>query len=90
MFFAIDSTFCMFYIYIYASKYIFFMYYIKNAPEMLPLPEIFENMRFPLPLPAPALRSRSQQPWAKLWCKGTKFTEICHPNPESNMYLFGM
>jgi hypothetical protein len=27
------------------------MYYIKNAPETLPLPEIFENMRFPLPLP---------------------------------------
>jgi hypothetical protein len=25
------------------------MYYIKNAPETLPLPEIFENMRFPLP-----------------------------------------
>jgi hypothetical protein len=44
MFFAIDSTLC-------ASKYIFFMYYIKNAPETLPLPEIFENLRFPLPLP---------------------------------------
>jgi hypothetical protein len=29
------------------------MYYIKNAPETLPLPEIFENMRFPLPLPLP-------------------------------------
>jgi hypothetical protein len=29
------------------------MYYIKNAPETLMLPEIFENMRFPLPLPAP-------------------------------------
>jgi hypothetical protein len=29
------------------------MYYIKNAPETLPLPEIFENMRFPLPLRAP-------------------------------------
>jgi hypothetical protein len=27
------------------------MYYIKNAPETLPLPEIFENLRFPLPLP---------------------------------------
>jgi hypothetical protein len=26
------------------------MYYIKNAPETLPLPEIFENLRFPLPL----------------------------------------
>jgi hypothetical protein len=41
------------------------MYYIKNALETLPLPEIFENMRFPLPLllPLPAPRSRSQQPW---------------------------
>jgi hypothetical protein len=29
------------------------MYYIKNAPETLPLPEIFENMHFPLPLPLP-------------------------------------
>jgi hypothetical protein len=26
------------------------MYYIKNAPEMLPLSEIFENLRHPLPL----------------------------------------
>jgi hypothetical protein len=67
MFFAIDSTCCMYlyiyifiyiYIYIYVSKYIFFIYYIKNAPETLPLPEIFENLRFPLPLPSP----RSQQP----------------------------
>jgi hypothetical protein len=31
------------------------MYYIKNAPETLPLPEIFENMRFPLPLSRSAL-----------------------------------
>jgi hypothetical protein len=29
------------------------MYYIKNAPETLPVVEIFENLRFPLPLPAP-------------------------------------
>jgi hypothetical protein len=29
------------------------MYYIKNAPETLPLPEIFENLRFPLLLRAP-------------------------------------
>jgi hypothetical protein len=42
-------------VYIYASKYIFFMYYIKNTPETLPLPEIFENMRFPLPLPLPEI-----------------------------------
>ena len=64
MFFAIDSTFYMFYIYIYASKYIFFMYYIKNAPENASLPAIFENMRFalPLPLPLPAPAPRSQQP----------------------------
>jgi hypothetical protein len=39
--------------YINASKYIFFMYYIKNAPETLPLPEIFENLGFPLPLLLP-------------------------------------
>jgi hypothetical protein len=42
----------MFYIYIYASKYIFFMYYIKNAPKNASLPAIFENMCFPLPLRA--------------------------------------
>jgi hypothetical protein len=36
------------------------MYYIKNAPETLPLPKIFENMRFllllslPLPLLLPS------------------------------------
>jgi hypothetical protein len=33
------------------------MYYIKNAPETLPLPEIFENMCFSLPLRAPAPNS---------------------------------
>jgi hypothetical protein len=36
-----------------------FMYYIKNAPETLPLPlpEVFENLRFPLSLPLPAPNS---------------------------------
>jgi hypothetical protein len=40
------------------------MYYIKNAPETLPLPEIFENMRFPLPLTLRAPNSLGQDsPW---------------------------
>ena len=51
-------------LYIYASKYIFFMYYIKNAPETLPLLEIFENLRFllQLPLSLPAPNSLGQAP----------------------------
>ena len=63
MFFAIDSTFYMFYIYICIKIYIFYVLYKKRSRKRF-APDDFWKYALRAPAPAPASRSRSALPTA--------------------------